>query len=143
MSMVPWVGSQSFERYKYREIAPVPSTPQKVHRVFVRDPVGQIERIMWQAANYYGVTPQAIKSPCRVPRFTLPRHVAMYLCRKITKRPFGAIMRPFRRSDHSTVIHACHRVRKLIAIDAALAADVAAIEARILLSPSLGQTERT
>ena len=37
---------------------------------------------------------------------TLPRHVAMYLCRRHTDAPLGVIGKELGGRDHSTVVHA-------------------------------------
>ena len=41
---------------------------------------------------------------------TLARHVAMYLCRKLTTASLSDIKRAFNCKDHTTVLHAVERI---------------------------------
>lgn len=59
------------------------------------------------------------------------RHMAMFLARKHTLKSLPDIGRRMGNKDHTTVIHAINKINKLLSIDVALAADIAAIEAKI------------
>ncbi len=63
--------------------------------------------------------------------YFLPRQVAMHLCVQMTPRTLQEIGCKFGDRDHSTVIHATRRIEELMAKDADLASDVAAISASI------------
>ena len=45
---------------------------------------------------------------------TIPRKIAVYLCREITGISFPRLGEFFGR-DHSSIIHACHEAEKLLA----------------------------
>jgi chromosomal replication initiator protein len=60
-------------------------------------------RIISFVAHFYTLTPQEILSKSQTHECTLPRQVAMYLCRHELKMPFARIGQFFDR-DHSTVI---------------------------------------
>lgn len=60
-----------------------------------------------------------------------PRHVGMYLARKMTQMSWSKIGKAFNRIDHSTPIHGYQKTQRRIAADPAFAARVAGIRARI------------
>ena len=64
----------------------------------------------------YGVTLAELKGPLRSRHLALPRHVAMYLGRKLTRRSLPQIGVLFGSRDHSTVTHAVKRVEELLAV---------------------------
>lgn len=45
---------------------------------------------------------------------TVPRQIAMYLCREITEESLPQIGKTFGGRDHSTVIHSCQKIKKEI-----------------------------
>ena len=67
----------------------------------------------------------------RTARVTLPRHVAMYLCRRHTDAPLGAIGKELGGRDHSTVVHALGAIEERLHRDAELRATVSLLEARL------------
>jgi chromosomal replication initiator protein len=56
-----------------------------------------------------------LRSRGRNKSIVLPRQVAMYLCREIVKASLPDIGDGFGGKDHSTVIHACEKVKRKIA----------------------------
>jgi chromosomal replication initiator protein len=67
----------------------------------------------------------------RTARVSVPRQVAMFLCRRHTEAPLQAIGAEFGGRDHSTVVHALGAVERRLAADHALRDAVAALEARL------------
>lgn len=61
----------------------------------------------------------------------LPRHVAMYLSRRLTSISVNRIAREFNR-DHATVLYAIRKIGRAIKTDAKLAKTVEAIMARFI-----------
>ena len=61
-------------------------------------------------AKYFNVTIAEINGKKRTKNITLPRQVAMYLCREMTNMSLPKIGEEFGGRDHSTVIHACSRI---------------------------------
>ncbi len=61
-------------------------------------------------AKYFNVTVAEINGKKRTKNITLPRQVAMYLCREMTNMSLPKIGEEFGGRDHSTVIHACSRI---------------------------------
>jgi chromosomal replication initiator protein len=69
-----------------------------------------VDRIQHEVATDYGVTVEGLKSRKRTKNLTVPRQVAMHLCRQLTDLPLVEIGQAFGGRDHTTVIHACDKV---------------------------------
>jgi len=65
-------------------------------------------------ASHYEITADAIRSKKRTKNITHPRHISMYLCRKLLDTPLVEIGKAFGGRDHSTVIHGCEKITELI-----------------------------
>jgi chromosomal replication initiator protein len=63
-------------------------------------------------SKHFGVRLSDLKSKKRPKLLTLPRHVAMYLCRRLTNLSLIDIGRDFGKKDHTTVIHACNKIEE-------------------------------
>ncbi len=74
-----------------------------------------IPSIQKAVADFYGVRVEDLRSRGRNKSIVLPRQVAMYLCREIVKASLPDIGDGFGGKDHSTVIHACEKVKRKIA----------------------------
>ena len=74
-----------------------------------------INIIQKAVADFYGVRVEDLRSRGRNKSIVLPRQVAMYLCREIVKASLPDIGDGFGGKDHSTVIHACEKVKRKIA----------------------------
>jgi chromosomal replication initiator protein len=74
-----------------------------------------IPSIQKAVADFYGVRVEDLRSRGRNKSIVLPRQVAMYLCREIVKASLPDIGEGFGGKDHSTVIHACEKVKRKIA----------------------------
>ncbi len=73
-----------------------------------------IPSIQKAVAEFYGVRVDDLRSRARNKSIVLPRQVAMYLCRQIVKASLPDIGEGFGGKDHSTVIHACEKVKRKI-----------------------------
>jgi chromosomal replication initiator protein len=62
-------------------------------------------------AEHYNVDPADITSKKRNQEFAQPRHVVMYLCRKLTDYPYNQIAKILGKKDHSTVIHGYDKIK--------------------------------
>jgi chromosomal replication initiator protein len=85
-------------------------------------PQGQAtaETIMNAVARRYHLTPEDLKQSQRSQLTSLPRQIAMYLCRELTELSLPQIGETFGGRDHSTVIHALCKIREMKEKDAAL-----------------------
>jgi chromosomal replication initiator protein len=73
-------------------------------------PTVTVESIQKLVADYYKVRITDMKSRNNRPQFTLPRQVAMYLCKSLTEFSLPAIGSFFGGKHHSTVIHAVRKI---------------------------------
>ena len=74
-----------------------------------------IPSIQKAVGEFYGVRVDDLRSRGRNKSIVLPRQVAMYLCREIVKASLPDIGDGFGGKDHSTVIHACEKVKRKMA----------------------------
>jgi len=82
-----------------------------------------VDRIQRAVCEIFSVTPTDMVSKRRA-----RRQVAMYLCKKLTKRSLPDIGRRFGGRDHTTVMHAVKRIDQLRAEDASFNAQIEAVE---------------
>ncbi len=68
------------------------------------------ELIMKIVADYFKIKVSDLKSPKRNRKYTVPRQIAMYLCRQLCDMSFPEIGQAFGGRDHSTVIHSCKKI---------------------------------
>lgn len=71
-----------------------------------------IESIQRIVAEHFDITPELLIGKTRKQEITVPRQIAMYLAKKLTKSPLKVIGLHFGNRDHSTVIHAVQSVDK-------------------------------
>jgi len=76
-----------------------------------------IDLIQKVVSNYYNVNAQEMKSQSRARVNAFPRQVAMYLSKELTKSSLPEIGKSFGGKDHTTVIHACQKIKEKVAKD--------------------------
>lgn len=91
-----------------------------------------IESIQKTVADYYKLNISDLKSPRRVKSLAFPRQIAMYLCKKHVRSSFPEIGGKFGGKDHTTVMHACRKIERLLENDARIQNDIAILERTIL-----------
>ena len=69
-----------------------------------------IQKIQKIVADYYSITVDDLKGKKRVAKVSLPRHIAIYLCRNMTDESFPRIGMEFGGRDHSTVMNSCEKI---------------------------------
>ncbi len=82
-----------------------------------------IEQIQKVTAQYYKVRVSDILSTKRDKKNTLPRHMAMALCKDLTNNSLPSIGDGFGGRDHTTVLHANKKIEKLRKEDAQIEQD--------------------
>tara|TARA_Y100001936_G_C16014259_1_gene635508 strand:+ start:25 stop:1323 length:1299 start_codon:yes stop_codon:yes gene_type:complete len=82
-----------------------------------------IEQIQKVTAHYYKVRVSDILSTKRDKKNTLPRHMAMALCKDLTNNSLPSIGDGFGGRDHTTVLHANKKINKLRKEDAQIEQD--------------------
>lgn len=73
-----------------------------------------IELIQKTVADHYKIKLSDIKSERRLKAFVIPRQMAIYLCRELTKASYPEIGDKFGGKDHSTVIYAVKKISTII-----------------------------
>ncbi len=72
-----------------------------------------IEKIQKTAADYYRIRPGEMLSPRRNRTIVQPRQVAMALTKELTNHSLPEIGEAFGGRDHTTVLHACRKIKKM------------------------------
>jgi len=81
-----------------------------------RRPEPTILQIQKDVAKEYGVDVDDLTSKERPQSVALPRQIAMFLCRKLTKKSLSEIGGAFDK-NHSTILHACKTIRDRMGVD--------------------------
>ena len=84
----------------------------------------RVDYIQDVVAKYYRVSCSDMRSDRRTADIVLPRQVAMYLTKELTKKSLPEIGRRFGGRDHTTVLHAVRKIAARVFRDAAFAAEV-------------------
>lgn len=82
-----------------------------------------IENIQKTVANYFKIKVSDLLSKDRSRIVTRPRQIAMALAKELTSHSLPEIADTFGGRDHTTVLHACQKVKELISADNNLAED--------------------
>lgn len=69
-----------------------------------------VDSIQKAVASYFAISTTDLKGKKRSQSVTLPRHIAMYLCRNMTEFSTTEIALEFGGRDHTTVIHASQKI---------------------------------
>lgn len=77
-----------------------------------------IEQIQKYVADYYQLKVTDLKSRNNAKSVAMPRQVAMYLCKKLTRASLPEIGKHFGGKHHSTVIHSINKVEDMRKADA-------------------------
>lgn len=70
-----------------------------------------IKQVQKAVCDFYSIKNSDIRSKSRLKSVTMPRHVAMYLCREFTNTSLPEIGAAFGGRDHTTVMHAVSKVK--------------------------------
>ena len=81
-----------------------------------------IQMIQKAAAEHFGLRVEEMRAKRRTKGIAFPRQVAMYLARELTDASLPRIGEEFGGRDHTTVMHACDRVKEALTKDSYLAA---------------------
>ena len=71
-----------------------------------------IEIIQKQVADHFKIKVSELKSEKRLKALVVPRQIAIYLCRELTKASYPEIGEKFGGKDHSTIIHSVKKIDK-------------------------------
>lgn len=76
-----------------------------------------IESIQQMVAKHFSLQMSDLKSPRRQKNLAVPRHIAMYLCKKHVKASYPEIGNKFGGKDHTTVLHAFKKISQAVQSD--------------------------
>ena len=76
-----------------------------------------IDQIQQAVAAHYHLRVDELTSKNNARQIAVPRQVAMYLCKRLTKHSFPEIGREFGGKHHTTVIHSVEKIERLVLKD--------------------------
>jgi chromosomal replication initiator protein len=76
-----------------------------------------MERIAKTVASHFKLSVEELKSKNNARQIAVPRQVAMYLCKRLTKHSFPEIGREFGGKHHTTVMHSVEKIDGVIKED--------------------------
>jgi len=91
-----------------------------------------ISDIQQVVADYYSLKISDLKSKNRNKSVVIPRQVAMYLARSLTNSSLPEIGKMFGGKDHTTVIHACNKVKNRMSQEKAFKKEVENISNKVI-----------
>lgn len=83
-----------------------------------------IEKIQQVVADEYNVSIKDLKGKKRCSQIVMPRQISMYLVRTMTDTSTTDIGDAFGGKDHTTVMHACNKIKEKVEVDAYFAAHI-------------------
>ncbi|MFA6100103.1 MAG: chromosomal replication initiator protein DnaA [Patescibacteria group bacterium] len=87
---------------------------------------------------YYDIKMDELLGKSREQRLAFPRQVAMYLLREEAKCSFPAIGKQIGSRDHTTAMHACHKISELIKKDEQLQRDLNLMREKLYMGTQTG-----
>lgn len=94
-----------------------------------------ISLIQEVVSNFYAISVDDLKAKRRTRAVALPRQVAMFLCRELTKASLPKIGEEFGGRDHTTVLHACDKVMQEMQADRTFEATIRQLMERLRSEP--------
>jgi len=79
-----------------------------------------IEQIQKAVAQHYRMTVNELIAKSNARQYALPRQVAMYICKQLTKHSYPEIGRAFGGKHHTTVMHSVEKIESLVSTDSNL-----------------------
>jgi chromosomal replication initiator protein len=79
-----------------------------------------IDHIQRAVASSYRITLGELVTKSNARQYSLPRQVAMYLCKQLTKHSYPEIGRAFGGKHHTTVMHSVEKIEALVSSDSEL-----------------------
>ncbi len=92
------------------------------------DRVLTVEQVQKTVAEFFNLKMAELTGKRRMKNLAFPRQIAMYLCRKHVQSSFPEIGNKFGGKDHSTVVHAFSKIRKVLETDPVVREQIASLE---------------
>jgi chromosomal replication initiator protein len=84
------------------------------------EPKAVCKRVTAVVANHFGLTAADLTGKSRTKTVAEARGLAMYVARRLTDASYAQIGRQFGGRDHTTVLHACQKITRLVAKEPAV-----------------------
>jgi len=91
-----------------------------------------VERIAQRVGSYFRIDLRHLQSRRRYQNLLLPRQIGMYLARQLTGLSLEEIGSYFGGRDHSTVLHACRKIKHALAHDVAISGAVSQLQTELV-----------
>ncbi len=115
----------------YAELQGQPLTPKSIEGVLPKEgrrPRLTVTHIKEEVALHYQIPLQELDGASRKKETMQARQVAIYLARELTELSFPSIGREFGDRDHTTIMHACSKIKLLLEDTPLLAADISELQ---------------
>lgn len=89
------------------------------------------DEIISAVSSYYNISHEELCGKSRKKEIVRPRQVAMYILRRESNMSFPSIGEHFSGRDHTTAMHACEKIEKLIDNDEELSQEISFLRERI------------
>ena len=88
---------------------------KEVLRGLVKDEAAGIspESIVRAVASFYGMKPAQLRAKSNAKLITVPRQIAMYICKELTSQSLPQIGKDFGGKHHTTVLHSIRKIETL------------------------------
>ncbi len=91
------------------------------------EPPVSTDKVMRAVATFFSLKPAQLKAKSNSRPIAVPRQIAMYICKELTKQSLPQIGKDFGGKHHTTVLHSVRKIDALRKKDAEISAAVAAI----------------
>jgi chromosomal replication initiator protein len=105
------------------EAISVDTTRRALADLIIRREPPPLNKVLQMVAEYYGLTEDDLVGRSRVARVAEPRQVAMLLMREETDASYPAIGAAIGGRDHTTILHGCEKISRLLDQDPKLRRD--------------------
>jgi len=76
-----------------------------------------LEMVMQTVSDYFHINIEEMRSKKKSQNIVLPRQIAMFLARKLTKHSLPEVGKAFGGRDHTTVMHSCKKIEQAVHTD--------------------------
>lgn len=93
--------------------------------------VSNFKKVLKVVSSFYDLTEKDLLSKARKKEIVKPRQIAMYILREDLKYSYPFIAQKFTGKDHTTVIHACEKIKKELGKNEELSEEIKQIRMKL------------
>jgi len=103
----------------YASFANTPITSDFIEETYtkklaiIKDKKISVDTIVSKVAVHFNISPKDIMGANRKQEFILPRHISIYVAKKLMDQSISEIAKAFNKKNHSTIIHAYEKIEEL------------------------------